>query len=265
MERIMLVSLDLEVTGEQVMMRARGAQHAAGTGNMTYRPFGNEKEVMYLPNSIVSAGACIIANINGTWEVIPRMFYRELKPISSACTIEAMRIACLGLECRLAEDFLAPGDNPATFDPHSPHFHPELFLERMRTTSSTLAPEIAIPEFEDYIENASVDYGLPVLAASPIVFDGKFMDLYFALFGTDRYHRHPLSKSPLGYGGIDIGSVLRGKANDMNVHLSWLGLRAKDGLTHNSLEDAIQQAEEFVVIANPDPRTLNSMLRSNTY
>ncbi len=172
--------------------------------------------------SMLSFGACIVGSSRTV------NFYRELKPINGNYDIDAMRIGCLGL--KVLDDL----KNVDEYNPKSDRFNPELVLKVLEEKGSDQG--VAMYEFKNWVL-ASTKEHTPVLAAAPIAFDGMFIHWYFDNF--------LLSDNPFGYGGLDINSLYQGVVRELDIGIKALKLRQKGELTHNALEDAIQQAVEM--------------------
>ncbi|MBT5023224.1 hypothetical protein HOK51_03225 [Candidatus Woesearchaeota archaeon] len=170
--------------------------------------------------SMLSFGACIVGNTD-------IQFYRELQPISSNYQKEAMKIGCLGLKC------LEPLKHIPEFNPKSRYFMPKRALTVLEAKGTH--PHQAMLEFADWIIENSENYR-PILAAAPIKFDGMFISWYFDNFYS--------KEDPFRHGGEDINSLYRGARNNLYAHISDLKIR-NEGLNHNGLDDAIQQAKEM--------------------
>jgi len=179
--------------------------------------------------SMIALGATVV----GEYKHGERLcFYRELKPLNSSYTIDAMRIACLGLEC------LKAYKSDLRYNPKNSDFQPKKVLDLMY--EQCVSPKKVMQEFSEWITVVSKNRKI-VEVATPIKFDGMFTSWYFYNF---------LNKSPLGYSGLDINSLYKGLKKDLTSHIEELHLRKKNGLTHNALEDAIQQSIELEKIIN---------------
>ena len=177
--------------------------------------------------SMISIGAAVA----GDYSTDNRScFYRELQPLNNEYDSEAMQIACKGLEC------LKSYQNYSEYDSYSCKFQPKLVLDLMSKIATP--PKTAMIEFRNWLYDVSCDREI-VEVASPIKFDGMFTSWYFHNF---------LGHNPLGYSGFDINSFYKGLTNNLDSSIKGLNLRPKNGLTHNALEDAIQQATELETI-----------------
>jgi len=174
--------------------------------------------------SMLSIGACVVGDIKTT-------FYKELKPISNNFMTKAMRIGCLGLKC------LEKYKNIERYNPKNENFRPGLILQVLRERGEE--QEVVMKEFAEWILKTSKGYQ-PVIAAAPIIFDGGFITYYF-----DNYYE---GENPFIHSGEDINSMYRGYVKNVNASIKDLNLRNENGLNHNSLEDAIQQAKEFEMV-----------------
>ena len=173
--------------------------------------------------SMMSLGACIVGETSKT-------FYREIKPISSKFTIQAMRIGSKGLRCL---DDLKHMDE---FNTRSTNFDPKKVLEVLNEKGEE--PTKVMKEYSDWVIEVTKGFR-PIEAAAPIKFDGMFTAWYF-----DNFYD---GENPFGHSGEDINSFYRGLIGDINAHVVNLGFREED-LPHNALEDAIIQAREFEVV-----------------
>lgn len=177
--------------------------------------------------SMLAIGATIIRDYNKNERPY---FYKELQPLNYSYDIDAMKIACLSLDC------LKPYVNNSEYNPKDINFQPKKVLDTMFTNCDS--PKNVMQEFSEWIYSVSKNRKI-VEVASPIKFDGMFTSWYFHTF---------LGYNPLGYSGIDINSFYKGFKKDFNSSIKELNLRSIDGLTHNALEDAIQQAVELEAI-----------------
>ena len=180
--------------------------------------------------SMIALGAAVVGDTKKT-------FYRELKPINNNFSLEALKIGSLGLKC--LEDLKK--EDPI-YDPESKEFQPKKVLELLDEMGQS--PYQVMPEFRLWIGQVARDQR-PVMAAAPIAFDGMYVHWYFDNFLEG-------DQDPFGHGGDDINSWLRGATNDPDHNLTKLGLRKNKPKTHNALEDAMQQAEEFEFILGMD-------------
>jgi len=172
--------------------------------------------------SMLSIGACIVGDTERK-----RVFYRELKPISHNFDLEAMRVACLGLKC--LDDL-----EEEEYNPQSENFNPEKVLELLRERGEE--PRKVMRDYAEWVrKNTSKDFRA-VETAAPVKFDGMFTAWYF-----DNFYD---GENPFGHSGEDINSFYRGVMKNPLVNINGLEIR-KEGLTHNALDDAIQQAREF--------------------
>jgi len=139
---------------------------------------------------------------------IDEQFYVELKPITRQRDADAMRVN--------------------GFD------HDE--LERRGTD-----PVQAMLAFESWIHRATPDGYRPIFVAYPATFDWMFVAYYFHRF---------LARNPFGVTGLDLTSIYAGTVNTAaappwTVDALEERLSAGLPLTHNALEDAIEQARLF--------------------
>lgn len=252
-----LISLDLEMSGQQLFTKYPHEGGLITNSAMFLYPVelwdkNSPKKLQdaplrrYVPNSILSIGACAVSYFNKKWTTKKGSFYTELKPISFAFDQQAMLIGCKGLTS-LKEEFDKSKDQ--RLNPNSDKFDGRESLFALKNSERTIDPRLAIAEFERYVQAVTPEGNLPILAAAPIRSDAGFLDFYLSLFGSGK---SPFYRSPniLGWGGIDIGSLYKGAKKTLSAHLSDINLRKKEGLTHNALEDAIQQAEELCYVLN---------------
>ena len=171
--------------------------------------------------SMISFGACLVDNLETT-------FYAEIKPINRRYHRKAMEVACkqIHLLSRKKEDL--------RYDSNRSEFSPSLVLDFLIQHAEP--PESAMERFYGWVEENSVGCR-PVMAAAPAAFDTPFIHYYFELFCRGR--------NPFGFGGEDINSMYRGAKRDCSVNIKDLNLRPAGELSHNALEDAIQQAVEM--------------------
>lgn len=133
-------------------------------------------------------------------------FYQELKPLNTNAEPDALRV------CKL---------NMATLE------------------KTGEKPEIAMEHFRKWVLSVSRG-GTPVLVAFNAPFDWMFLHYYFLTF---------VGNDPFGFSALDIKAYYMGMKNT-----SWAGtsksrldrrFALKNPLTHNALQDAIDQAELF--------------------
>jgi ribonuclease T len=165
-----------------------------------------------------SFGAAVVGDTNV-------QFYRELKPINNGIIPEALAVVILGL--KYSEDVR----HLERYNPKSPNFDAEAFLRLAHERGEE--PKKAMEDFRDFIHDATRSHK-PVLAARPTGFDAMWIHCYFDLLDVD---------NPFGYGGEDIGSFYRGQQGRLDASIN--ELFTGDGLSHNALEDAIDQAKTF--------------------
>lgn len=167
--------------------------------------------------SMLSLGACVVGDTS-------KQFYRELQPINMNYDSEAMKIACLGLDC------LKQLSYRKEHDPKMSEFDPIGILEILDNTGQNSRKVMA--DFNDWI--LSVTQGCrPVLAARPTMFDGMFVAWYFDNF---------FGKNPFGHSGEDINSMYRGVAGNIYTNIDRIKIDTSKLQAHNALDDAIEQA-----------------------
>ena len=134
-------------------------------------------------------------------------FYVELQPAGDAATPEAMRVHSLDLE---------------------------------RLKQEGLAPDEAMAQFEAWVRASVPDGAVPVFVGFNAAFDWMFVADYFQRF---------LGRNPFGHTAVDIKSFFMGMTGG-----AWRDTtkRALSGrypdhprLTHNALQDALDQAALF--------------------
>ena len=187
-----------------------------------YISFDVEAAGPYTPRySMLSIGACVVFEKEKT-------FYREIKPISKKFLQGAMVIGCMGLHS-LKDWTIFP-----EYNPRHPNFNPAKVLELLEAKGEE--PRVVMSDYADWVSDVTKGFK-PIEAACPMKFDGSFTLYYFGEFNN--------GQNPFGHSGEDISSFFRGVTRNPNARLKDLKMRPKDGLTHNALEDAIQQAIEF--------------------
>ena len=170
--------------------------------------------------SMLSLGACVVGDTS-------KQFYKEIKPLNHNYDPEAMKVACLGLNC------LKELGYRKEHDPKSPDFSPLSILQTLEDTA--VYPKKAMADFNDWVVSVTQGYR-PVLAARPTMFDGMFIAWYFDNF---------LGENPFGHSGEDINSMYRGFMNNINTNIDSIKLDEKIKHTHNALDDAVEQALKF--------------------
>lgn len=169
--------------------------------------------------SLLSLGACTVER--------QKSFYRELKPISRNYVLDAMKVACRGLRC--LDECKEPEYNPS-----SEAFRPDLVLNVLYGAGQE--PAKAMLDFAGWVRDVSSGYR-PELVAAPVLFDGMFVFWYFDHFAEGR--------NPFGHGGNDINDLYKGCVGNMRACTKHLKLRRNGEMTHNALEDAVQEAREL--------------------
>jgi hypothetical protein len=170
--------------------------------------------------SMLSLGACIVGDTS-------IQFYRELRPLNLNYIHEAMKVSCLGLKCL---------ENPGKeFNPKAREFNPKEVLRLMQKKCQF--PDMVMNDFAFWITENTKGFR-PVEASAPSRYDGMFTSWYFDNF----YNK----ESPLGFSGEDINSMFRGYKRDINANIKQIKVSFKH--SHNSLDDAIEQAKKFEVL-----------------
>ena len=174
--------------------------------------------------SMLSIGACVVGDIS-------KQFYKELKPINKNYSFENLRIGSLGLNC------LKEFKSFSNCNPEYSNFTPELVLDLLSEVGEE--PKKVMSDYANWVLENTQGFKA-VEAAAPIKFDGMFSTWYFGNFYD--------GENPFGFSGEDINSFYRGVTKNINANVRDLNLRNEDGLSHNALDDAIQQAREFEVV-----------------
>jgi len=188
--------------------------------------------------SILSLGACVVGDTQ-------KRFYRELQPKQSYShplrewipnlfnNEEAMRVGCLGLKC------ISELKKKKKFNPKRQEFEPREVLKLLLEIG--VPPGKAMEEFKDWVLEHSKGKK-PILASDCIAFDGMWVHDYFGTQYVGNSGRYSI-ENPFEYGGVDINSMYRGFAQDMDQGIKQSEFWQGGKLSHNALEDAIQQAE----------------------
>lgn len=162
--------------------------------------------------SMLAIGACVVDEPD-------QVFSCELKPISVNADPEALAVTGLSLE-RLAVD--------------------------------GLAPEVAMKQFQDWVETVTAEDKQPVFVGLNAPFDWSFANYYF--------HRY-LGANPFGFTALDIKALYMGATGS-----SWRGTRSSQMAArlnptlvgdHQALHDAQYQAELFRLIRAITPQFQN--------
>ena len=170
--------------------------------------------------SMLSLGACVVGNTK-------QQFYRELKPLNKDYSLEAIKVACLGLNC------LKQLGYKKEHDPKSPDFNTASILQILEGTADH--PKKVMDDFKEWILSVTQGYR-PVLAARPTIFDGMFIAWYFDNF---------IGENPFGHSGEDINSMYRGATGNIYTNIDHIKIDTSSLHTHNALDDAIEQALKF--------------------
>jgi DNA polymerase III epsilon subunit-like protein len=132
-------------------------------------------------------------------------FYVEMRPASSDSTLRALEITGLSMEA-LAERGVEPAE--------------------------------AMRQFEEWVQAHTPEGSRPVFVAFNAVFDWMFINDYF--------HRY-LGRNPFGHSALDMKALYMGLtgAKWAETSMRYVAARYLEGreLTHNSLNDACDQAE----------------------
>jgi hypothetical protein len=172
--------------------------------------------------TMLSVGYCIVGETQAT-------FYAELKPITSRYDLDAMRVGCKGLLV------VRDREGDPLFDTASDRFDPLAVLGELDVRGED--PGTAMRRLAAWIrDTARARNTSPRALYAPSSFESSFLPYYFHAF---------TGGNPLGHSAEDAGSYLHGASGDESASLASLGLRPTHGLSHNALDDAIQQAREF--------------------
>ena len=171
--------------------------------------------------SMLSLWACVVGDIS-------KQIYIELKPISDNFIFDAMKIWSLWLDC------IRKYINDPTLDPSKDNFDPKKVLDAL--SQYWEHPNVAMKKFEQWITENTIWF-TPIEAAAPIKFDGMFTSYYF-----DNYND---GINPFWYSWEDINSLFRWVSKDISQSIKSIWFRLPNWLSHNALDDAIQQAHEM--------------------
>lgn len=104
-----------------------------------------------------------------------------------------------------------------------------------------LGIEQALLNFETWVQEVIAEGSRPIFVAFNAAFDWMFVNDYF--------HRY-LGRNPFGHAALDIKSYYMGLSGLpwSKTSMRWVGPRyhAAESLSHNALQDAIDQAEIFL-------------------
>ncbi len=113
-----------------------------------------------------------------------------------------------------------------------------LSMEELARTG--VAPKLAMEQFEQWLGSVVPRNQRPVFVAFNAVFDWMFVNDYF--------HRY-LGRNPFGYSALDMKSFFMGVArvpwNKTSLQQVVERYQTEHVLTHNALQDALDQAELF--------------------
>jgi len=163
----------------------------------------------------VSLGAVPVILSKGVWSILEGSdFYTEFKPLPGAEEIQA-----------------ATDVHGLTAD----------YLEE-----NGQEPELALEDFEKYINQVKRRHGKCVPAAWPSSFDSPYVGWYFQKF---------LGHNPLGYGAFDIPSFAQGifrcGKGELRSKMARIGLPVRENpYPHHALRDAREQAKMLVKLLN---------------
>jgi len=173
--------------------------------------------------TMLSVGFCTLDEKN------PDTFYVELKPITTAHDIDAMRIGCRGLSVVTAR----AGD--PLFDTYGDRFDPVAVLAELEVTGEH--PIVAMQRLAQWVETVTTKRtGTPRAVYRPSSFESSFLPYYFHAFADG---------NPFGHSAEDANSYLRGALGDPNASYNKLRSDKHAPLTHHALEDALEQASGF--------------------
>ena len=153
--------------------------------------------------SMLTIGACKVDEPD-------QVFSCKLKPISTNADPEALEVTGLSLEMLAVEG---------------------------------LPPEVAMKEFQDWVEKVAGTDNLPVFVGLNAPFDWSFVNYYF--------HRY-LGSNPFGFSALDIKALYMGATGSswVETRSSQMAARLRPKLkgNHQALHDAQYQAELFRLI-----------------
>jgi len=153
--------------------------------------------------SMLTIGACVVDDPD-------QGFTCEIKPISMNADPEALEVTGLS-------------------------------LERLAVEGAT--PQVAMKQFQDWIERVTRSGGLPIFVGLNAPFDWSFVNYYF--------HRY-LGSNPFGFSALDIKALYMGATGSTwkDPRSSSMAARLPPKLkgAHQALHDAQYQAELFRLI-----------------
>lgn len=174
----------------------------------------------------LSLGACAVSRERLSFAEYARrglVFYAELRPISLAFEIEAMRVGCSKLMCIEERRRRDP-----RYDPTHEAFDPALVLSFMNEYCESR--DEALARFAAWIERVSA--GRRVIGITDTVFfDGGHVHLCFGM--------HLNRLSPFGWSGLDLDSLYRGYAGRADANLRELGVPDTREHPHRADHDAV--------------------------
>lgn len=137
------------------------------------------------------------------------------------------------------------------FDPQAMAIH-GLSLDALHCHGTP--PALAMEQFENWVKQTVAPPLKPIFVAFNAPFDWMFVHTYFV-----RY----LQRNPFGHKALDIKAFYMGMSGKPWERTSGAELhrlvRHADGLTHNALQDAIDQADLFEKLLQQfDPSSLSS-------
>ena len=136
-------------------------------------------------------------------------FYAELKPINERFVPKAMEVSKLSLQ---------------------------------RLQREGRPPSAAMTDFGEWVKRTTLGRQ-PVFVGFNACFDWSFVNWYFHVF---------VGNNPFGIGGVDIKAYIMGMAGctwqETRMARLPAELRPSQALSHNALDDAIQQAEIFTKV-----------------
>jgi len=178
-------------------------------------------------HGVLSWGACVVTPDSLTRnERIERglTFYAEFQPLTKHYSIDAMRVGSVGLRCIGAFKGLS------AYDVASEEFNPERVLEALRDFGESVYA--GTRRFKDWLKSvAGTDEVVGV--TDTVFFDAGFINYLFGFVGEH---------SPYGHKGIDLDSLCRGYARNMNCGLRWLSVPDARETPHCALDDAMHLA-----------------------
>ena len=134
-------------------------------------------------------------------------FYVEIKPDKDAFSLEALEVSGLSMD---------------------------------ELRENGVPPERAMGQFADWVNNVTPENNRPIFVAFNAPFDWAFVNDYF--------HRY-LGHNPFGHSALDMKAYFMGASgvawSDTGFEKATSYYKINHPLTHNALQDALDQAELF--------------------